>query len=91
MPLLAEAESGEAARFVFVIDCGPDESSEPLVVLLGFSSASEVVCRWTSGEIVRRMGEATLSLPAPVEVPKPRISPKQRRDGEDEAVASAGP
>lgn len=91
MPLLEDAEPGEAARFVFVIDCGPDEASEPRVVLLGFSSAGEVVCRWTSGTVVRRLGEAVPSLPAPVDVPKPAISPKRRHDGEDDAVASAGP
>lgn len=90
MPLLEEAEPGEAARFVFVIDCGADESSDPRVELLGFSNADQVVCRWISGG-VRRIGEATPSLPAAVEVPKPVIAPKRRRDGDDEAVASAGP
>ena len=35
---LEEAAPGEAARFVFVLDCGFDESSEPRVVLLGFSA-----------------------------------------------------
>ena len=90
MPLLEEAEPGEAARFVFVIDCGADESSDPRVVLLGFSNADEVVGRWISGR-VRQMGEATPSLPAPVDVPKPVIAPKRRREGDDDAVASAGP
>ncbi|MGC3987828.1 MAG: hypothetical protein QM777_25620 [Pseudorhodoferax sp.] len=91
MPLLEEAEPGEAARFVFVLDRGFDESSDPRVVLLGFTSAGEAACRWTSDSVVRRMGEATPSLPAPVDVPKPTLSPKRQRGGEDDAVASAGP
>jgi hypothetical protein len=90
MSLLNEAEPGTAARFVFVIDCGFDDASEPRIVLLGFSSASEEVCRWTSGEAVRRIGEATPSRPAPVEVPRPTISPKRRGNAEDDAVRSAG-
>lgn len=91
---LEEAEPGEAARFVFVLDPGFDESSEPRVVLLGFSAAGEEVCRWTSGGVVRRIGEASPSVPSAVELPKPSVSPKRKRDGEgegDDAVASAGP
>lgn len=89
---LEETEPGEAARFVFVIDCGLDESSEPRVVLLGFSASGEEICRWTSGRVVRRIGEASPSMPAPVELPKPNIAPKRQRDDEgDDATASVGP
>ncbi len=89
---LEDAKPGEAARFVFVIDRGFNESSDPRVVLLGFSTAGEEVCRWASGDILRRMGEATPSLPAPVELPKPAVTPKRTQDGKgDEAAASAGP
>lgn len=89
---LEDAEPGDAARFVFVLDPGIDESSEPRVVLLGFSAGGEEVCRWTSGGVVRRMGEASPSIPPAVELPKPSIAPKRKRDDEgDDAVASAGP
>lgn len=93
---LEEAEPGEAARFVFVLDTGFDEASEPRVVLLGFSVGGDEVCRWTSGGVVRRMGEANPSVPPAVELPKPSVTPKRKRkrdvDGEgDDAVASAGP
>ena len=91
---LEEAEPGDAARFVFVLDPGFDEASEPRVVLLGFSAAGEEVCRWTSGGVVRRIGEANPSVPPAVDLPKPSVTPKRKRDvdGEgDDAVASAGP
>lgn len=92
MSFLEEASADEAARFVFVIDTGFDEASEPRVSLLCFSVSGELVCRWYSGGIVRRMGEASPSVPAPVELPKPRISPKRKHDDrDDDAVASAGP
>lgn len=92
MPLLEAAGPGEAARFVFVIDRGPDESGEPVVVLLGFSNSDEVVCRWTTGTVFRRLGEASPSVPPAVELPKPTITPKRKRDDDgEEAVASAGP
>lgn len=88
---LEEAQPGEAARFVFVLDPGISESSEPRVVLLGFSSGGEEVVRWTSGGVVRRIGEASPSVPPAVELPKPSVAPKRKRDDEgDEAVASAG-
>jgi len=88
IPFFEGAEAGEAARFVFIIDCGLDEASDPRVVLLGFSASGEVVCRWTSGGLVRRIGEATPSIPAPVELPKPSISPKRKRGDEDNNVAT---
>ncbi len=91
---LEEAEAGEAARFVFVLDLGFSEAAEPRVVLLGFSAAGEVVCRWTSGGVLRRLGEAAPSVPLAVELPKPSITPKRKPglDGEgDGALASAGP
>lgn len=91
MMFLEEAEPGDAARFVFVLDCGFDESSEPRVVLLGFSAAGQEVCRWTSGGKLRRIGVATASLPAAVDLPRPRVTPKRQRDGEGSpAAASAG-
>ena len=92
IPFLEDAEPGHAARFVFVLDPGIDESSEPRVVLLGFSAGGEEVCRWTSGGVVRRMGEASPSAPHAVELPKPSVALKRKRDDEgDNAVASAGP
>ncbi|NMG48994.1 hypothetical protein GO613_12870 [Azoarcus communis] len=88
---LEEADSGEAARFVFVIDCGFDESSEPGIVLLGFSASGEEVCRWTSGGVVRTLGEASHSAPAPIELPRPSIAPKRKLGDEgDDAFASIG-
>ena len=90
MPLIEEAEPGEAGRFVFVIDQGMDETSEPRVLLLGFSAAGEEVCRWRSGGFLRTLGDAKPSMPAPVEINKPVISPKRRVAVED-AEASAGP
>jgi hypothetical protein len=90
IPLLEEAEPGEAARFVFVIDQGADEMSEPRVVLLGFSQSGQEVCRWNSGGVFRKLGEAAPSMPAPAEVKKPVITPK-RRIADDDAAASAGP
>ncbi|SDZ43299.1 hypothetical protein SAMN05518669_13514 [Variovorax sp. YR634] len=91
IPLLEEAEPGEAARFVFVIDQGADEMSEPRVVLLGFSQSGQEVCRWTSGGIFRKIGEAKPSMPASVEIKKPLITPKRRPAADDGAEASAGP
>lgn len=90
MRLLEEAEPGEAARFVFVIDQGVDETSEPRVLLLGFSVSGQEVCRWRSGGVLRTLGESKPSMPAPVEISKPVITPK-RRVADDDADASAGP
>lgn len=91
MSLLEEAEPGEAARFVFVIHEGADEASDPRVVLLGFSTSNEIVCRWTSGTLARAIGEATPSMPAPVQINKPFITPKRRIADDDAAAASSGP
>lgn len=91
MQLLEEAAAGEAARFVFVIDRGPDESADPRVVLLGFSNSDEVVCRWFSKAGVRAIGVAAPSLPKPVELPKPQVAVKQRRADAGDDMASAGP
>jgi hypothetical protein len=88
MRLLEDTELGQAARFVFVIDQGIDEAGDPRVLLLGFSAANEEVYRWRSGWVLRVLGEATPSLPAPVEIEKPIITPK-RRDADDDA-ATAG-
>ncbi len=89
---LEEAEPGEAARFVFVLDPGFDESSQPRVVLLGFSAAGGEVSRWTSGGVVRRIGEACPSVPSAVELPRAIVTPKRKREGEGaDSVASAGP
>lgn len=92
IPFLEDAEPGNAARFVFILDPGMDESSAPRVVLLGFSAGGDEVCRWTSGGAVRRLGEASPSIPSAVELPKPNVAPKRKRDDkDDDAVASAGP
>lgn len=91
MQLLEEAAAGEAARFVFVIDRGLDESADPRVVLLGFSNSDEVVCRWFSTAGVRTMGVATPLLPKPVELPRPQVAIKQRRTDAGDDLASAGP
>ena len=90
MSLLEVAEPGEAARFVFVIDQGMDESSEPRVLFLGFSTSGEEVSRWRSGTVTRHLGNAKETLPAPVEISKPVIKPKQRI-ADNDAEASAGP
>jgi hypothetical protein len=88
---LEDAEPGDAARFVFVLDPGIDESSEPRVVFLGFSAGGEEVCRWMSGGVVRRIGEASPSVPPAVELPKPSVATKRKRDDDsDDALASAG-
>jgi hypothetical protein len=89
MSLLDESEPGEPARFVFVIDQGISEVSEPKVHLLGFSTSGLEVCRWTSGDNIRVMGEATASLPAPADLPKPPLSPK-KQISEDDSDASNG-
>lgn len=86
MSLLQESEPGEAARFVFVIHKGASELDEPRVVLLGFSQAGQEVCRWTSGDQVRKLGEAKPSLPAPVELKKPVVVPKRRPRSDDDAA-----
>lgn len=90
MRLIEDTEPGEAARFVFVIDQGVEESREPRVLLLGFSASGEEVCRWRSGGVVRVLGEARPSVPAPVEVNKPVITPK-RRLWSDDAEMTTGP
>lgn len=91
MQLLEAASAGEPARFVFVIDRGPNESADPRVVLLGFSNSDEVVCRWFSSTGVRAIGVATPSLPQPIELPKPQVAIKQRRTDAGDDIASAGP
>jgi hypothetical protein len=89
MSFLEVAEPGEPARFVFVIDCGIDEASEPRVVFLGFSATGQEVLRWTSGGVLRRIGEAVPSMPAPVELPKPPVTPKRKRDDDGDEVSAA--
>lgn len=88
MRLIEDAEPGEAARFVFVIDQGIEEVDEPHVLLLGFSASGEEVCRWRSGGVLRRLGLATASMPEPVAIGKPVVTPKQRAIVDD--VASEG-
>lgn len=77
MPLLQESEPGEAARFVFVVDRNVFEFGEPKVTLLGFSSSGYEVCRWVSGDNTRVLGDAQISMPAPVEIARPLIMPKR--------------
>lgn len=90
MSLLEEAEPGEAARFVFVIDQGMDESSDPRVVVLGFTQSGREACRWTLGGVFRKLGEAKPSLPQPVDIQKPSIKPKRRDADEGDAAISSG-
>lgn len=90
MSLLEEAEPGEAARFVFVIDRGLDDLAAPRAVLLGFSNSGDVVCRWQSAAAVRTIGLAAPSRPEAVELPKPQIALKQRRNDTGDAEALAG-
>jgi len=90
IPLLEEAEPDEAARFVFVIDQGMDESSDPRVVVLGFTQAGEEACRWTSGSVFRKLGNAQSSLPEAIEIRKPVIMPKRRDPGEGDSAAASG-
>jgi hypothetical protein len=85
-PLIEDAEPGQAARFVFVIDKGVNELSEPKVTLLGFSSAGYEVCRWTSGP-VRALRSVNAAEPAPVVLSKPVISLKRATD---DGLAAAG-
>lgn len=87
---LEEADPGQAARFVFVLDHGLDESSDPRVVLLGFTAGGEVVCRWESGSSVERLGVAGASVPVAVELPKPSVGVKRQRGGEGDSKASTG-
>lgn len=89
MSLIEDSAPGEPARFVFVIDQGFGEIEEPHVLLLGFSASGQEVCRWRSGGILRKLEDAKKTIPAPVEIQKPVITPK-RRDMDDDAAASAG-
>jgi len=89
MSLIEESAPGDAARFVFVIDQGFGEIEEPHVLLLGFSASGQEVCRWRSGGILRKLGDAKKAMPAPVEIQKPVITPK-RRDLDDDVAASVG-
>lgn len=92
IPFLEESDVGEAARFVFVIDGEFDPSSDPRVVLLGFSASNVEVCRWTSGEGVRSVGLATAEFPVPIELPKPSVVPKRKNNVSDsDDAASVGP
>lgn len=91
LPLIEDAEPGQAVRFCFVIDRGIDENSEPRIELLGFTATGELVCRWRSASTVRTLMPAMADLPRPVEVAKPVIVPKRRDAGDEEAAASAGP
>lgn len=90
MSLLEEAEPGEAARFVFVIDPGFVEAGDPRVSLLGFSSSGHEVCRWVSGGLVRTLTDVRDSVPAAVDVARPVVVPK-RPASDNDAIASSGP
>jgi hypothetical protein len=92
LPLIEDAEPGQAVRFCFVVDRGIDERGEPRIELLGFTATDELVCRWRSATPVRTLMPAKADLPPPVEIAKPVIVPK-RRDvgGGGETAASAGP
>jgi hypothetical protein len=89
MSLLEDAEPGEAARFVFVIDRGFDQRHEPRIILLGFSASGQEVCRWISGETLRTLNEIRPAIPAPVEIRKPVVTPK-RRGADDDVAGSTG-
>lgn len=91
LPLIEEAEPGQAVRFCFVVDRGIDERGEPRIELLGFTATDELVCRWRSASTVRMLMSAKADLPPPADIAKPVIMPKRRDLGDDEAAASAGP
>lgn len=91
LPLIEEAEPGEAVRFCFVVDRGADENSEPRIELLGFTATDELVCSWRSATEVRTLTTVRAALPQPVAVAKPAVVPKRRDAGDDQAAASAGP
>jgi hypothetical protein len=90
MSLLDSTAPGHAARFCFVIDRGPTESSDRHVELLGYSSANELVCRWSSATMVRTLVGINDIRPEPIEIAKPIIAPKRINTG-DAADAAAGP
>jgi len=91
LPLIEEAEPGQAVRFCFVVDHGIDERGEPRIELLGFTATDELVCSWRSTTSVRTLMPAKSDLPPPADIAKPVIVPKRRDLGDDEAAASAGP
>ncbi len=90
LPLIEEAEPGEAVRFCFVVDRGADENSEPRIELLGFTATDELVCRWRSATQVRALTPVKVDLPQPVEVARPVVVAKRRDAGDDGSAASAG-
>jgi hypothetical protein len=91
LPLIEDAQPGEAVRFCFVVDRGFEEDSELRIELLGFTAGDELVCRWRSAAPVRTLTAVKAELPQPVEIARPAIAPKRRDAGDDQAAASAGP
>lgn len=91
LPLIEEAEPGQAVRFCFVVDRGIDERGEPRIEMLGFTATDELVCRWRSAIAVRTLVPAKAQLPPPANIAKPIIVPRRRDLGDDETAASAGP
>ena len=89
LPLIEEAEPGQAVRFCFVVDRGIDERGEPRIELLGFTATDELVCSWRSASAVRTLMSAKADLPPPADIAKPVIMPKRRDLGDDETAASA--
>lgn len=91
LPLIEDAQPGEAVRFCFVVDRGIEEDGEPRIELLGFTAGDELVCRWRSAAPVRTLTAVKAELPQSVEIARPAIVPKRRDAGDDQAAASAGP
>lgn len=75
-------DQDQPGRFCFIIDRGHDESSEPSVVFLGYTSTNTIACKWQSMNKVRVFRVEGQSLAQPVDVAKPQIAPKKRDEGD---------
>ncbi len=63
LPLIEDAQPGEAVRFCFAVDRGIEEDSEPRIELLGFTAGDNLVCRWRSAAPVRTLAAVKAELP----------------------------
>jgi hypothetical protein len=75
-------DQDEPGRFCFIIDRGHDESAEPSVVFLGYTSTNTIACKWQSTDKVRVFRVEGQSLAQPVDIAKPQIAPKRRDEGD---------
>lgn len=82
MDFLEFTAKGEPGRFCFIIDRGHDGAAEPRVEFLGFTPSGEVACRWVSNAVRVLRVEGQQSLPQPVNVAKPQVTPKRRSEGD---------